>query len=184
MLTGVACGGKSASNGKGGAGGGAAARGGTSGSGGIAGGAAGSSGMSGSGGIAGSGGTAGSEDGGEPITSCPASPHGMVPCAGTFTCQFTAVCTCHGCCVAFWSCLNGTFAQRDFNDGCMQGPTCPDSGADASPATDGPASVCTFGADQTCNDNPALSSIHGHCTDAGVCVCADGGTSSVSGRCL
>jgi hypothetical protein len=33
------------------------------------------------------------------------------------------------------------------------------------------APVCTPGRDQTCNDNPMFSSIHGHCTEAARCVC-------------
>lgn len=31
--------------------------------------------------------------------------------------------------------------------------------------------VCTIGADQTCNDNPSISSLHGHCTPGGSCSC-------------
>lgn len=48
----------------------------------------------------------------------------------------------------------------------------------------GGAAVCRFGADQTCNDNPALSSLHGHCTDAGTCSCRnDAGANPTTGRC-
>ena len=44
--------------------------------------------------------------------------------------------------------------------------------------------VCTFGADQTCNDDPRISSIRGRCTDAGACACGDAETNPDSGRCL
>jgi hypothetical protein len=43
--------------------------------------------------------------------------------------------------------------------------------------------VCTPGQDQTCNENPALSSIHGHCTDAATCTCSIGGLNPATGRC-
>src|SRR3954453_12873707 len=58
----------------------------------------------------GHGGTSGA-GGGAPITSCPASmpaaPNGA--CSGSLGCQFNAGCTCHGCCTAFWSCVDGIF---------------------------------------------------------------------------
>jgi hypothetical protein len=46
----------------------------------------------------------------------------------------------------------------------------------------GPASTCTVGADQTCNDNLAISSIHGRCVADGRCVCAPGALLA-SGKC-
>jgi hypothetical protein len=213
----------------------------------------------------GRGGTSGAGGAG-PITSCPtATPASQTgACSGSFSCQFNAGCTCHGCCTAFWSCVNGTFKQTDFNDICAQGRPCDDGGAgaggtgsggggasggsgmtladcpasqppvgnscignfscnydetcvcgtccqsiyhcangriervgvsdacltpppcDAGPQPiDGAFPVCTFGADQSCNDNPALSSIHGHCTNAGTCTCTfDAGTNPATGRCL
>jgi hypothetical protein len=212
------------------------------------------------GGSAGVNGT--SDAGGPPITSCPASLKGTVECRGTFDCTFQTNCTCHSCCSARWSCVGGLFQQTDFNDGCFQGPPCPnDAGPDGSggvggsggtpitscpasspmvaPSTVGPACdgtfscgyrdrchcgiccqtyydcenghlqyfasddacqmvtcdagattdastrVCTPGADQTCNDNPAVSSIHGTCTDAGTCICNVGaGHNPESGKCL
>jgi hypothetical protein len=119
--------------------------------------------------------------GGAPITSCPASTSAgtTAACSGTFTCQMNGLCTCHGCCFGLWSCVNGTFKQVDYNDGCFQGPTCPDGGADGQTGA-----ICTPGADQSCNDNPALSSIHGHCTDAGACECGSYVQNPDSGRCL
>jgi hypothetical protein len=48
-----------------------------------------------------------------------------------------------------------------------------------------PDPICTVGADQTCNDNLAISSLHGHCTDIGTCVCNVGaGINPATGRCL
>ena len=35
----------------------------------------------------------------------------------------------------------------------------------------GPANVCTVGADETCNDDPTINSIHGHCVANGHCSC-------------
>jgi len=46
----------------------------------------------------------------------------------------------------------------------------------------GPDSTCTVGMDQTCNDNPAFSSIHGHCVGGGRCVCRTA-MSPTSGKC-
>jgi hypothetical protein len=163
LLCGAACGGKDKSQGAGGAG----------------------------------GGTSGA--GGAPITGCPAStPSSPIACSGSFNCQLGMFCTCHGCCFATYACVNGRFIEQDYN-GCIQMP-CPDGGAGStggagttgSAGTGGSggaaggsgAPVCTVGADQSCNDNPALSSLHGHCTDAGVCACSDAGTNPDSGRCL
>jgi hypothetical protein len=153
-------------------------------------GGAGTSGMDGSGGDGGRGGSSGvagvggshggtgggmAGAGGAPITSCPAArPVAATMCSGALDCYFDQRCTCRGCCFDHWSCVNGAFASRGYDDGCVAGSPCPDAGA-----------VCTFGADQTCNDNPILSSIHGHCTDAGTCACTfDAGTNPDSGRCL
>lgn len=44
--------------------------------------------------------------------------------------------------------------------------------------------VCTPGANQTCNDNPALSSIRGECTAAARCVCPNTALNPETGRCL
>jgi hypothetical protein len=44
--------------------------------------------------------------------------------------------------------------------------------------------VCTPGADQTCNDNPALSSIRGQCTPAARCLCPNSVINTNTGRCL
>jgi len=42
-----------------------------------------------------------------------------------------------------------------------------------------------FGADQSCNDNPALNSLHGTCNQDGTCTChAPFGKSPTTGRCL
>jgi hypothetical protein len=73
--------------------------------------------------------------------------------------------------------VSGRIELLGTNDGCMH--------VNCDSAVDGTAPPeCTFGADQTCNDNSAVSSIRGHCTDAGVCTCGDAGRNLDSGRCL
>jgi hypothetical protein len=48
----------------------------------------------------------------------------------------------------------------------------------------GPANVCTVGADQTCNDNPAVNAFHGTCVTGGHCLCHTGFTVvASSGKC-
>jgi hypothetical protein len=42
------------------------------------------------------------------------------------------------------------------------------SGAETAPA------VCEPGADQTCNDDPTISSLHGECSSDGTCTCHEG----------
>jgi hypothetical protein len=44
--------------------------------------------------------------------------------------------------------------------------------------------ACSPGMDQTCNDNPILSSIHGACQPDGSCVCGTWGKNPETGRCL
>jgi len=49
----------------------------------------------------------------------------------------------------------------------------------------GVRTACTPGADQTCNDDPSLNSIHGVCQANGTCVCAVGGSLNPNtGKCL
>jgi hypothetical protein len=48
----------------------------------------------------------------------------------------------------------------------------------------GPAATCTLGMDQTCNNNPALSSLRGHCVTGGRCMCTTGKGLAPSGKCL
>ncbi|MGC4116259.1 MAG: hypothetical protein QM765_17110 [Myxococcales bacterium] len=43
--------------------------------------------------------------------------------------------------------------------------------------------VCTPGRDQTCNADPAISSLWGHCEDNGTCTCAAGRVLDSSGKC-
>jgi len=53
----------------------------------------------------------------------------------------------------------------------------------SSPATPA-ASVCTPGMDQTCNDNPEISSLHGTCRPDGTCECkGDFEKNEATGRC-
>lgn len=45
--------------------------------------------------------------------------------------------------------------------------------------------VCTFGMDQTCNDNPIVSSLHGKCNEDGTCTCYEGfEKNQQTGRCM
>lgn len=49
----------------------------------------------------------------------------------------------------------------------------------------GGAMVCEPGRDQTCNDDPAISSLHGRCLPNGTCECSDGiAKNAATGRCL
>lgn len=50
---------------------------------------------------------------------------------------------------------------------------------------DSSALVCEPGRDQTCNDDPAISSLHGTCKPDGTCQCAAGVEKNpATGRCL
>ena len=152
--------------------------------GGAAGNAAGSGGgaaaAGGRGGVGGAGG-----QGGGPLTACPAfRPMPGAACTGTFTCNYDVMCICGVCCMYGYSCQGGMIALLGFNDGCTQinPQSCQDGGADAN--RDARGSACTPGANQSCNDNPAISSIRGTCTDAGTCICNnDASPVASSGRC-
>lgn len=51
------------------------------------------------------------------------------------------------------------------------------TGGDAAP-------VCEVGADQSCNDDPAISSLHGTCQRDGTCQCLPGiEKNPATGRC-
>jgi hypothetical protein len=54
---------------------------------------------------------------------------------------------------------------------------------DGGGADRGTTGVCTPGQDQTCNENPALSSLRGKCQPDGTCVCASGAPNPSTGRC-
>ena len=129
------------------------------------------------------------------------------------SCNYRETCTCSGCCYSGYGCSNGAIVYLGYNDGCLQGGgtgaagACgadagddaegdagidaegdagidAEGGAGGDAASDAAVRACTPGADQTCNDNPAISSLHGHCTDAGTCVCGnDAAPSPSSGRC-
>ena len=48
-----------------------------------------------------------------------------------------------------------------------------------------PNPQCTFGQDQTCNDSPIISSIHGACNEDGTCTCNEGfDKNPETGKCL
>src|SRR4029079_5406598 len=125
--------------------------------------------------VVGSGGRGGARCPGVP----PPNPMRTSPvCSGSFSCSYNETCRCGTCCVSQYMCLNGQLKFLIVGDSCYM-VTC-----DAGTGIDGPHAVCTPGADRTCNDNPIISSIHGHCTDAGVCECGTFGTNPDSGRCL
>jgi hypothetical protein len=75
-------------------------------------------------------------------------------------------------------CLRTCQSQAD----CRQGYACDYvylfPGEPGSPRSEVPvcwtAPVCTYGMDQTCNDNPLISSLHGYCQPDGTCICKDG----------
>ena len=159
-------------------------------------GAAGGSAAGAGGGAAGDGGGAGAGGaGGATLASCPTTtrPTTGTACAGSFTCNYTDAVRCNVSCYSAYMCSSGKIIFLGNNDGCFQVTCSPDAGTDAADARMDAAdaradattaTVCTPGAHQSCNDNPAWSSIHGSCTDAGVCVCSDAGTNPDSGRCL
>jgi hypothetical protein len=61
---------------------------------------------------------------------------------------------------------------------------CPLGGCWVQNGCAGPAGVCTVGADQTCNDDPSISSIHGQCVADGRCSCnLSVGPLLASGKC-
>ncbi len=87
---------------------------------------------------------------------------------------------------------DGRDAIADVADGGADaGVSRPDAGADggssrpdAGPVIDAGSPSCTFGQDQTCNDDPAISALWGECLSDGTCFCHAGTTRSPStGRC-
>jgi hypothetical protein len=121
------------------------------------------------------------------LTACPATgrPALGAACTGSFSCSFKAQCVCNVCCFESLGCSGGRVTYLGFNDACTQvNPACPDAAAEK-PDADAAAGACAPGADQTCNDDPRISSLRGHCTDAGTCECHDDAAPSpTSGRCL
>jgi hypothetical protein len=123
--------------------------------------------------------------------ACDASPN----CYSVFFDPNTCGCSGAGCCAHFNHCAEGPGGAQ-----CYGGVSC----ALSPPFCEGPyvvsyrgdcfegcvnsadcAPVCTPGADQTCNDNPIVSSLHGHCTAAGICQCNPGVILNPNtGRCL
>jgi hypothetical protein len=57
-------------------------------------------------------------------------------------------------------------------------------GFQMAPITSAAPAVCTFGEDQTCNDDALISSIQGTCNQDGTCTCHPGfSRSATSGKC-
>jgi hypothetical protein len=70
--------------------------------------------------------------------------------------------------------------------GCDRSPPPPPPAGRALPTATAKtaAPVCTFGADQTCNDDPLLSKTHGTCRQDGTCECQPGyAKNEATGRC-
>jgi len=81
------------------------------------------------------------------------------------------------CAVGACSCAP---TSSDTIDTCV----CPNGGCfQKSVGCVGPANICTVGEDQTCNDNIALNSFHGHCLAGGHCTCITGSSVLASGKC-
>ncbi|HLM74993.1 MAG TPA: hypothetical protein VK459_19925 [Polyangiaceae bacterium] len=57
--------------------------------------------------------------------------------------------------------------------GCASSSSTSSDTATSASSSAAPASVCTPGMDQTCNDDPAISSLHGTCLADGTCECKD-----------
>lgn len=105
------------------------------------------------------------------------------------------VCTSSGGTVASQMCCGAT---QSFPDLCQVGPCgCAPANSHAIDVCqcpsgqcfglDGcqPRPVCSPGADQTCNDNLSVSSLHGHCENNGSCTCGAGfAKNPTSGKCL
>ncbi|HET6146917.1 MAG TPA: hypothetical protein VFH68_05255 [Polyangia bacterium] len=124
-------------------------------------------------------------------TACDANPS----CYSVFIDPHDCACAPIGCCARFHHCAEGARGAQ-----CYGGVSC----ALASPFCEGPyvvsyrndcfegcvnsmdcAPACTPGADQTCNDNPIVSALHGHCTATGTCQCASTYVLNPNtGRCL
>jgi hypothetical protein len=63
-------------------------------------------------------------------------------------------------------------------DASTERPPCIQCGPDAA------TPVCAVGFDQTCNEDPAISSLAGRCLSDGTCSCSAGVVSPFTGRCL
>ena len=103
------------------------------------------------------------------------SLHGHCTAAGTCECNGGIPPGPSGRCAASPSAQGGASAGGASNAG----------GGAGSVALGGASSTggCTFGADQTCNADPTISSLRGHCSAAGTCVCGDGIPLDANGRC-
>ncbi|HEX7598656.1 MAG TPA: Kazal-type serine protease inhibitor domain-containing protein [Polyangia bacterium] len=105
-----------------------------------------------------------------------------------------ALCTATGGTITTTSCC---LSASDFPNSCLDGACgcAPTSSHDVNtcscptgcfvPGTGcvGAAGTCTVGADQTCNDSLAISSVHGRCLSEGRCVCYQGFALLASGKC-
>ena len=91
----------------------------------------------------------------------------------TSTGDFPGTCAVGVCTCAPSSSHQVTACGCLIQDGCFQEPY----------GCVGPTNVCTIGADQTCNDDPRISSLHGQCVAGGRCTCHQGSSLLPSGKC-
>ena len=92
-----------------------------------------------------------------------------------------------------WSQISGVCLRTCVDDAdCREGYTCDQvelfPGEPDTPRSEVPVCwidvVCTYGMDQTCNDDPVISSLHGACQMDGTCVCKSGYEKNpATGRC-
>jgi hypothetical protein len=69
------------------------------------------------------------------------------------------------------SCLTGACGCSTTNSHTINTCSCPTGCFDPAHGCVGKASVCTPGADQTCNSSPIVNAIYGHCLSDGRCTC-------------
>lgn len=88
-------------------------------------------------------------------------------------------------------CPEGRTALGEVRVG-LEGGLCCAASSGHAPVSDAPGAggpprgkraPCTFGADQTCNADPTVSSIHGRCTELGTCVCKAPAVLTPGGAC-
>ena len=82
------------------------------------------------------------------------------------------------------SCLVGACSCAPTSSHTVASCSCPNGGCfDPTSGCSGPSGICTFGADQSCNDSLMISSTHGRCMESGQCVCTSPYKLLASGKC-
>jgi hypothetical protein len=118
----------------------------------------------------------------------PGTPGGPIACREpTQSCPAGTVCSplpwhqISGVCLR--PCSSSSPCRQDYFCGYVEAfPGDPSSGHSSAPVC---WTVCQPGADQSCNDNPILSSVNGSCAANGTCACHAGfAKNPKTGRCL